>query len=171
MLLISPWRQWVLMTSLPTTEIKCQQDGKEPRSFGDENKGQSSEMEWGGQCPRNANSNLAAEREREWAGWRGVERAQCVCQLKGVKEEWLPWQVQQHAWRQRGAGPQALLRQTVSYSMYINSQRNPAFPRATAVILTLCKGSWCSCSDNKRMLGKDQRSHKTKGNSLNKSQI
>lgn len=68
-------------------------------------------------------------------------------------------------------GPRALLRQTVSYSVYINSQHNSAFPWATAVILTLCKGSWCSLSDNKRMLGKDQRSHKTKGNSLNKGQI
>lgn len=62
LLLTSARRQWVLMTSLPTREVKCQQDGKEPQPFGDENKGQSSEMEWGGQSPRNANSNLAAER-------------------------------------------------------------------------------------------------------------
>lgn len=51
-----------MMTSLPTKEVKCQQDGKEPRSFGDENKGQSSAVEWGGQSPRNANSNFTAER-------------------------------------------------------------------------------------------------------------
>lgn len=50
------------MTPLPTKEVKCQQDGKKPRSFGDENKGQSSTMEWGGQSPRNANSNFTAER-------------------------------------------------------------------------------------------------------------
>lgn len=74
-------------------------------------------------------------------------------------------------WKPRGAGPPALLMQTVSYRAYINSQQNPAFPWATAVILTLRKGSWCSRSDNKRMLGKDQRSHQTKGNSLNKGQI
>lgn len=52
-----------MTTLLPTKEGKCQQDGKEPRSFGDEIKGQSSAVEWGGQSPRNANSKAEGSGE------------------------------------------------------------------------------------------------------------
>lgn len=51
-----------MTTLLPTKEGKCQQDGKD-FSSGDEIKGQSSAVEWGGQSPRNANSKAEGSGE------------------------------------------------------------------------------------------------------------
>lgn len=50
----------------------------------DQNQGQSSGMEWGVRSPRNANTSLAVAWER--VERRGVERAKCLCQLKGAKK-------------------------------------------------------------------------------------
>lgn len=133
--------------------------------LGVSNMGQSSEMEWGVHGRRNARNNLITEGEWQEEGeCPKMERVTCFYQLKEQKRLNCLDRFN-NMLEAGGEWPPALLMQRASYMEDAKRLGNSTFTWATAVILTLCKGSQGPVPDIKWMLGKDQRRRPHKRNS------